>query len=61
MVYGLWSLFKNDTGKDSNRFVITSDVLAILFHFRCIDAAPEKQPSLFLSSLRGGRDSYDRQ
>ncbi len=51
-------MVKNDTGKDSNRFIITSDVLAILFHFCC---ATEKQPSLVLSSLWGGRDSYDRQ
>lgn len=61
MVYRLWTLFKN-TGKDGNRLVITSDVLAILFHFRCIDACPEKQRFPFLSTLwmpRGGRNSYE--
>lgn len=57
--YGLQALSKN-TGKDGNRFVITSDVLAILFHFRCIDTCPEKQRFPFLSALsmpRGGRNS----
>lgn len=61
--YGPWALEPFQKwhweGPQSIRHYVM--VLAILFHFRCIDTAPEKQPSVFLSSLWAGRDSYDRQ